>query len=659
MDNWNLACRHVDQITGKSVTSTVSFQSLATGDDRITGRPLLLSRLWPGLEALCGDLAPKSVGNSRNRLREYWAYLDECQNMVATLQLGEKAILDLEWSDIEASWRQWVEWLRARKIDSWRAQTTFRFVKRVIEIAHAHEQELNGREALPLELFGYFRRETAVKIRDSLTIDDARVMFKALRQEWRDSVSRVKRFNAIADQGRLHRNDPSLMSRQKEANYWQNESNRLSYVRRHFPWGANGLNRSHVKNVLSNFRNYPPPRVRQYLPAKRKFKKVNAYLGAVFLTQADLAVAAAIVAMKTPLNPSTIGNMCASNWCVPDPQHPHNRVVIFARKARSNGDYQKAYSSIKGVADPYQVIKTIVQFTEPLRQAAREMVEILRTNNSRSSTEEQLLRHLERVSDAIWIYPSAQFGIVDLGLRLGDACQLEHQVIDRVLRDVRTTAGRRCKFRLGDGREMWAQYIYERSGHNLLLTQQTLGHKGLGALIRYLNARVLRTRNFVQLAKLQKHVFTELSHNRFNPRLLRSLVNQGAINAETASRLKSGTTNRLGLVCSDPTHPDKLADLGHREGELCKEQNCMFCWKWYATGESLPYLQRALLDLSDIERQTPVLLWQGSSYPLWRVFFQAIADRFSVTNQKAALSVAEGMPSILLPVRFTSARRRK
>lgn len=659
MNDWNLSCRYTDRVTGKSVTTTISFLYLAQGDDQTAARPLLLKRLWPGLQVLCGDLAPQSATNSKNRLRQFWLFLDECQEMVSALNLGGGAITDLEWTDFEAIWRRWIEWLRARKYDAWRIQTTFKFVKNVIETAYQIEKESKGETYAPLELFGYFRGPQGVKVRDSLDIEDGRLIFRALRAEWRASTNRLQKFNGIADKGRIHRNDPSFHSRQKEWYYWSSEANRLHFVRRHFPWGANGMGRSHVKNVTSHLGAYAAPAWKPLLPWAKKFKRINAYLGAVFPTQADLSLAAALVAIKTPLNPSTIGNMSAASWYIPDPQHPERRVIIYGRKGRSGGDYQKAYSSLKGAADPYQVISTVVRLTEPLRQAAKEMAEILKSKRLRTKAEERQLKHLERVSQAIWIYPSAQYGIVDFGSHLGYGCDDEHRVIDRALRGVRSKSGKKCRFRFGDGREMWAQYVYERSGHNLVVAQQTLGHKGLGNLIRYLNSRTIRTRNFVELTKLQKHVFSELNRNRFDPRLLRQLVSQGRIDKSTAHLLAKAPTNRLGLVCSDPTRPDRLADLGHREGEQCREQNCMYCAKWYATGESLPYLQRALLDLEEIEQATPVLLWEGSSYPLWRAFFKTIVDRFSRDNQVRAAEAAKGMPSILLPVRFSSARGKR
>lgn len=651
--SWKLECRYPDMLTGQTVTAVVGFNRFAVGNGFTTGRPLLLARLWPAIRMLCESLNPRTAKQTRHMIRRFWLFLDHMDALKHLSEPKAQHIDDLQWSELELLWRHWVDWLRSSNWSEREVGRTFWFVKKMFDTAFELEREHGHTEKEVLELFGYFRTRPDITIAESIEFEDIRKIFKAIRKRWFESVARVTEFNEIADTGWPHWKTVGDANRRREFGYWEGLGNRLRFLRDYFPWKKGWVSRCPLKRPDERLAAYKPPAWTPITPWSKKGSSLSTHLGAIYLTFDDLAMAIALVAMKTPFNTSTIGSLRASHWFVRDPQHPEKRVVIFARKARARGRLQKAYSSIRSTSDPYAVIKTVIERTEPLRNAAREAAAQMRNRQDRSEAEDRELTRLERLSDAVWLCPSPLRGVVDVGETLGaQANERIHQVLNKILVNEKAKDGGKLRFRLKDGREMWARYVYERSGYSLLLTQFALSHSGLESLARYLNNKALRVRNFLKLSRLQERVFSELSDQKYDPLILRRLVGDGRMTDDVVAKLRSSVRSSFGLRCTDPKHPDVRADPGHTAGAMCRLQLCPFCSKWYATGDSVRFLQRALLDLESIELTAGVLVWETSSYPLWRALFQGIVSRFHSSIQKVALEKARGMPPILIGRRF-------
>lgn len=650
---WEVECRCTDMVTDRTVTHMVTFYKFAVGNNSVTGRPSLLERLWPAITVLFRAVNPKTAKQSKHFIRRFWSFLDEMDALRIRSVPTMRPIDDLDWNELELFWRHWIDWLRASDWSQKEVSKTFWYVKKVLETAFELDKEQGGTEKEALELFGYFRSPRQIKIVETLQFEDVRKIFKSVRKKWFESVARVGYFNKLADTGHIHWRMASEEGKRRETLYWSRLCNRLWFIREYFPWQKKWGSDCPLKDPAAGFLQYEPPNWAPITPWSKKGAKINAHLGAIYLTFEDLAIAIALVAMKTPFNSSTIGSLRASHWFIRDPQHPDRRVVIFARKARSKGGVQKAYSSINSSSDPYRIISTVIELTEPLRQIVRRKAKLLRIKPNRNKQEERELEKLTRLSDAVWLYPSQNNGVMDIGPLLGGAANYEiHKVIKSVLHNTTAKDGTRLSFHLKDGREMWALYVYERSGHSLLLTQLTLSHTGLSSIARYLNSRVLRVKNFLKLSKLHERVLSELMNGKYDPVTLRQLVNDGAISNDIAYKLAESVPSSFGLRCTDPKNPDIRADPGHSKGELCRLQLCPFCTKWYATADSVAYLQRALLDLDVLEASIGILIWETSSYPLWQALFQEIVSKFHIDIQKKGIEKAKKMAPIITPRMF-------
>ena len=355
-----------------------------------------------------------------------------------------------------------------------------------------------------------------------------------------------------------------------------------------------------------------------------------AHAAAVFLRPEELAVAFAMVTMKSGLNPDSLSRMTVSQWFRSDPIQPGKRVILFGPK-RVGSAVARASSSISKLTDPYQIISRVIEIQAPLRARLVEL-----------ATERGDMR-LKELASLVWVGVGT-FGVTDL-LPNGNTFMEVHSFLDAYFARVGVVRkdGTPLRYRVTQGRDVWGLFVYHRSGFNHILTAQALGHSTLKSLLHYLEKRVLVIEDRKRLIDLQDRVLTDLTEGRFAPKRYR----EGVI--ETAT---------TGLHCTDPTHPAPEADPGNSGGKPCVSQGCWACWNWFASRESLPSLLRMIMDLEHLRSTLPLALWETSDYPVKMAVYEHIVGKFHVSHVEAARPTALAMAPIVTTSMFVARNRR-
>lgn len=337
--------------------------------------------------------------------------------------------------------------------------------------------------------------------------------------------------------------------------------------------------------------------------------------------------------------------MNIDDWARDHPTRPTQLMQLVSAKRRANGRSQSAYSSRHKRDHPYQIIKAVLDWNQPLRDDLRTTQQkLLRKLQGESLSAvdkakiELEISRLQKLQKTIWLYLRATGEISTLDLTI------RYTYVNVIFKENNVLfKGKALQFSQSLSRKTWAIFAYQTSGYNTVVAQLALGHKDLYTLLHYIDQKSVRNRNRRAFFDFQTHVLNEVSKGRLNPRILKALVERGELSPEEAAHLASGgTRSRQGITCANPHSPDIEVAPNHRPGDCCATQNCLDgCSKAFATLEALEYVALRILELRRLKSQMPLLAWASSNYPHDLQFLYQLFERFSDANRKAAMKKAE------------------
>lgn len=618
--------RSLNRVTRRTEHWTFPLRALAEGRSkgpvRYRGRRALTERIRPGLQAICAGLSRSSATSMVSLLGFFWRFLDDHEDLSRHLTgVDPIAFDDLKWLEIEALWRPFLNWLGGQKTN--RRYQINRAICIVFSQAYQLSTDRNGAQR-ELDIYLYFKSENPMGYSDDpLTFEEAKSAFAALGVAWRAIVRRIEVGRALADRGRDPRQGSSGLHRWS-GGLWKNLANRLWLVRHQLPFGE----KISVGSVLTARRGFATLACEPLDGADASTSATGlwAHVSAVFLRWQEIAIALAMVCIKTGLNVDTIARMRAADWYRTDPLRPDDRVILHGPK-RIAGERNTASSSIHRATDAYQIIKHVVELTQPLRDRAKEVA--MRTGD----------RRLAEMAELIWIWPTPR-GLGNLlpGTSTRDPM---HKHLDALFKQSGLTRqnGSPVKFRFSHGRDIFALFVFHRSGFDLLRTAQALTHKGLRSLLAYIEKKAVRVADRIRLIRLQGLVLTDVRAARYNPTDYRESV--------------PGIRTSQGLTCTNPSDPPPEADPGNVVGGICRKQRCWACTRWYAAKDSLPYLIRITGELRDIRAETPFAVWEASTYVEVLAVYDYIISRFDPKIVDEARKAAAALPPIVKATRFS------
>lgn len=598
------------------------------GAQTFRGRPALLERLLPGFEAHVQGVSESTAYREKSQLIYFWRFLDDLESVSCVFSGDPVLIDDLDSDEIEVVWKQFITWLRKKPATKMSSRTRYyinsslySIWSRAFQAAH-----LTGATSKShIEIYVYFKHKKNSSYEGHpLDFDEAKSAFRVLANSWRSILKKIERGRSLALKGC----NPMVGS--GGGGSWKFMANRL--------WAANEyllVTRSQDKIFLKKLRDglseYAIDDEWRIPNLAQVGTGFNAYLPCLCLTRQEIAVAMAMVTMKTGLNPDAVARMEIDSWYRPDALSPDNRVIIFGPKRTGKYNLQ-ASSSTTRLTDPYLIIQRIIEIQAPLRR--RLLAEAERSND----------RALRDRAKLVWLFPDFNGQISDFvpGVGRNTDSAAAHKMLDEIFETagVRRNDGTPLQYKFSDGRDIWGLFVYHKSGFNNVLTAQALGHSSLASLLHYLDKRVTRIEDRKRLIDLHARVLADLGAGKYEPKRLRALQ-EGL--TETAA---------TGLHCTDPQNPDPEADPGNPGGRTCGAQGCWACSKWFGTKESVPYLLKIIADLESIRESMSVALWETSDYPSMQAIYEHILNKFDPSIIDAGRKIADTLPAILVPRQF-------
>lgn len=616
--------RSVDRVTGLTAHWHFDLAKLANGvggKKCFRGRPALAERVFPGFETLYRTGSKSSAESALSHLIWFWRFLDELDLLSRTLPaVQEVRTDDLDWNELEAVWRLFIDWLKSHAGKS--AYKVNFYVYGVFNVSHRKALAAGKTTKDHLDIYMYFTAgKSAAYGHVSLTFEEASRVFRLLAGRWREILKAIEGGRRAASLGRDPMTGSSGRNRWEGAG-WTAYENRLWVILNDLPFGSLSRRAGKKATMMTGFSGFSLPA--ELSPLQLEATGFWGHVGACFLTWREIAIAFAMVCIKTGMSPDAIARMRVDKWYTDDPMHPGKRVIVFGPK-RMPGSTLRASSSKSRLTDAYQIILKVIHLTAPLRARAEEVAHD--TGDKR----------LAKAAKLIWIWPSGH-GIVDM--LPGKSNDKAHQFLDALFEQhgIRSDNGHPLNFRFHMGRHVWALFAYHRTGFNHVLVAQALNHSNLKSLLHYLEQEILRVNDRIRLIKLHGLVLNDLADGEYNPRSYR----EGP----------QGHLSSKGVRCTSISDPSPGADPGNPGGRICRMQKCWACFKWYATSECIPYLLRMIEDLETIKIEIGLILWKTSDYPEMLAVYEYIIGQFHPSLIEDARMRASAMRPIVQTARF-------
>jgi len=619
---YEISGRTIDPVSGLEREWTLALDPLAVGfkslGRQVRGRPQLVRRILPGFQELHAASARSTAERSRYNMNYLWRFLDELETFPSgDGELTALVIDDLSWAQIEKIWRRFINWLKVQDLSPRMRYYVNYTVYSVFMESYNLEAEQKESGGSPLQIYVYFSDDDQTSYGDDpLNHQEAVRVFRFLARLWANAVTRVVEGRKLAE---------NYISSEVDIDLEVGDlPRRLGMVRELLAFS--GLERSSADvKILED------ACASSAVPARFRSPFVDeggvwAHVSVLFFTWQDIAIAYAMVLMKCGMNTDAVARMITGRWWLPDPIYPEKRVVLVGPK-RLPGEIQRGSSSIYRRTDPYQVMKKIIEIQSPISERLQQKIEGV--------------EDADRVnqSSLVWMWPEKS-GIGDLLPETRNKERM-HAFIDKlfVSSDIRRENGRPVKLRFSSCRDIFALFIYQKSGFNYVLTAHSLGQSTLEAVLHHIEKRDLIIKDRQRIIDLQGQILPDLRKGRFSP----SEYGDGPKLLRTA----------VGLGCRDPLHPTETGDPGNPGGIICRSQHCWRCLQWFATIECLPYLSRAIMDLQHIETTLGYGLWIASDYREMLAILEYIVGKFHIEHVETAKAVALGMPPIVPVTQFT------
>jgi hypothetical protein len=541
------------------------------------GRPKLIAELAPAIQARCALRTYGQFKKYAHALRAWWRLLDKLET----------------------------------NVDAHGVQFT-----RVDSLAHLNEfhEAAAHREGLSSGQFGAFllivndaRRLLHLPVllwvvpkpddpdRTLIPEDQAREIKTAIKQDW-ESVRRTwVRNDAIIEEAerRAAGKTPAYLDEEgeyllKNFQHFQSIRKRYCCVLPSSEQLADGLSKqslSHYGLALKLMRSIMFPTVEE----------------------ADIAFHLAL--MNSGWNPSTMMRLDALSPTVVA-AHPksESQVVlsvneeeyasIQADKPRARGKTQFCTGLKKHTSSPPAIVASQLQRVRLLREilieehkVASNELACLQAAGERHDVIQQQVMRVQKLREgcmSVWLYVSPQGKINWLkypGARYERSGRSAKPISYLWLVLERLNTNRAAKGRAiipyvtpSDFRDIYARWVYTKSGGNILAVMMALGHSSPRSTGRYLDNNIFSAENDEHAKRFMSHLFSELERGRMDLTILTQLVRHGSITQEMESRLEEYRKlkrSRVGAGCADPRHPPSQIAPGHTKGRLCGSHRCL------------------------------------------------------------------------------------
>jgi len=293
------------------------------------------------------------------------------------------------------------------------------------------------------------------------------------------------------------------------------------------------------------------------------------------------------------------------------------RYVLTGLKRRGDS-YHDVHGDWKSTKSPGFIIKTLVERTWPLR------VELLRqlalaksamadsltdsTHNEQRDSMRRKMLELKRASTSVWLYVDKN-GIQALTNQSYSGKDWLQGLIEQVNADL-SKSRRMPIITASDFRDIYAMWVYEETGGNILAVRRALNHRRVSTTAGYLWTNALNSNAGKRLLKFENFLWKQIcEQGRIDSTLLRQMMEHGSSTTVQIVRLEEYRAlkkSRLGIGCSDPYNPPPYIDRQSHPGSLCATHRCTLCAHAHVGTDSLDGLAMRLAELLTLQSSMPV-----------------------------------------------------
>jgi hypothetical protein len=348
----------------------------------------------------------------------------------------------------------------------------------------------------------------------------------------------------------------------------------------------------------------------------------------------DTACAYLLTLLHLGWNPDTVCNIDVSSdeaWCdfrLGTKEDRGATVAIYGYKSKV-GKEQIAFSLVRPRAHPYQVIRSIIERTAPLRDALRNRLATLERHSAPTKHQRREMEALRQKIRSPWLYykrkshGGGRVGCIVVGQELTKMLQsfgLKAIKAALALHHDQPRQNLRRYFALkrltpSDLRDGFAAFVYDSSLYNVLLLKKALGHTSLHATRSYLRQRRQIAHRFREFTRFQEAFFDEIRHScHVDPTILYLRLRFGDVTEELRGRLADHRVRtRMGMGCLDPENPPQEIAPGHQGGP-CLVQRCTICIHGVVFKDSLSGLAIRMAELRFIRGHVAAERFANSSF---------------------------------------------
>ncbi|ADL56752.1 hypothetical protein [Gallionella capsiferriformans] len=360
----------------------------------------------------------------------------------------------------------------------------------------------------------------------------------------------------------------------------------------------------------------------------------------IFPSRWEVETAFHLCLANTGWNPAVLSSLDACNgyedFLQDHPRDPDS-YLLKGTKVRAGGKEQLVKGLWKTKAGPGFIIKTWLERVAPLREQLKTMLvtEKIRYSqmvNEGASADEltcQLnkIQKIEMGCRSVWLYVSQRGGIEwlrpnsSVGVRLnGKPVTYMAKLIDQINRERAILSEAPISVVApSDFRDLFALYVWRRTGGNILTLMHTLNHAHLRTTQGYTENNILNAERDSQARTFLDHLFDELDKGRVDITILAHLQRHGAVSKEMEQRLtefRAHQRSRMGMACKDPFHPPAGIQPESKKNRMCGSQRCLLC-KSHAVilPESMTGIAMRVEELNTMRDVLPVGIWLESRFP--------------------------------------------
>lgn len=173
-----------------------------------------------------------------------------------------------------------------------------------------------------------------------------------------------------------------------------------------------------------------------------------------------------------------------------------------------------------------------------------------------------------------------------------------------------------------DLRDIYAFWVWQNGGGNILALMKALGHKRLNTTVKYSNNNLINEEIDNTFLNFTNKLWNGLERGKLDITILITLLHGDKVSKEDKIRLEDYrklSKSRLSVGCKNPLNPPKHLAVGFKiDGKnLCNSQRCLLCpTHAVLLPESIDGISMRAEELVEIKKNISYEAWAEGQYPI-------------------------------------------